>query len=107
MEPTWTLTGKSGHQYTFTVYAKTALLPEDGGIYLLAYAHPRGHLAGFHVTPLIMGAAKDLRSAVSGLQGRECLARECWNYTLILPLDHPKQRTVCLIDLRAANPTSC
>ena len=41
------LTGVSGKTYTFKIYPKSAQHPETGGIFIVSYMHPRGHLAGF------------------------------------------------------------
>ncbi|MGE4401569.1 MAG: hypothetical protein AB7F61_07770 [Desulfobulbus sp.] len=107
LEKTWSFTGKTGKHYPFTVFSKSALLPENGGIYILAYAHPRGHLAGFQINTLTMGETDNLHLAVSTLQQDKYLVNECWNYTFILPLDAPEQRTSYFNDLIAANPPRC
>jgi hypothetical protein len=107
MENQWSFTGTTGKQYTFAVFSKSALLPHAGGIYILAYAHPRGHLAGFQVTPLTMGATDDLQRAVAALQQHEYLVRECWNYTFILTLDDMEQRDELMNDLSDAYRLCC
>lgn len=99
MDKQWSLPGNSGREYTFEVAGKTAPLPRTGGIFIPVYAHPRGHLAGFAVHPLLVEETDDLQLAVSALHDDDCLFQGCWNYTLILPLDVPGQRTQILHDL--------
>lgn len=97
-------TGKSGKQYTFKVYSKSAQLPEIGGIYILTYTHPRGHLAGVEINVLDMGKTHNLNLAVSALQLRESLIEQCWNYNYILCVDEPELRAEILEDLLPNHP---
>nr|WP_321468925.1 hypothetical protein [uncultured Desulfobulbus sp.] len=99
MDNQWFFLGSSGKRYTFDVAGKTAPLPCTGGIFIPVYAHPRGHLAGFAVHPLLIEETDDLQSAVSAVQHNDCLLQACWNYTLILPLDDPGQRIQTFQDL--------
>jgi len=103
MDKQWSLLGSSGKRYTFDVFGKSTSLPRSGGIFIPVYAHPRGHLAGFEVHPLLMMETDDLRLAFSGVQQHDCLLRECWNYTLTLALDDPGQRIHILEDLALMN----
>ena len=104
MTKSWVFTGKSKKKYTFELYSKSAQLPEVGGIYILAYAHPRGHLAGFQINILCMGETVNLNATVSELQHREDLLKQCWNYNYILCLDDPGTRAEYLKDLLENNP---
>lgn len=62
------LIGISGKTYTFEVYPKSAQLPETGGIFIVTYMHPRGHLAGCQVNPLHIGVADNLQAVVHDLK---------------------------------------
>lgn len=107
MKKDWVFEGKSGKKYTFESYSKSAELPEAGGIYILSYAHPRGHLAGFQINILCMGTSENLNLVVAGLQHREDLLKQCWNYNYILCLDDPDTRDEYLKDLLKNNPICC
>ena len=102
----WVFRGESGEDHSFECFSRSDPLPDSGGIYILTYTHPRGHLAGFQVNILFMDATDDLRAEVSGLQNRERLLKACWNYTCILRLGDPKIRAALLEDLAAGNPVS-
>lgn len=97
-------TGKSGKQYTFELYSKSAPLPEAGGIYILTYTHPRGHLAGVQINILEIGKTENLNLSVAGLQRCKRLKDQCWNYNYILCIDDPESRDACLIDLMENYP---
>ena len=97
-------TGKSGKQYTFELYSKSAPLPETGGIYILTYSHPRGHMAGVEINILDIGKTENLNLSVTGLQACKRLKDQCWNYNYILCIDDPESRDECLIDLMKNYP---
>ncbi|MFT5700372.1 MAG: hypothetical protein ACI8ZB_003246 [Desulforhopalus sp.] len=93
-------TGISGKTYTFKVYPKSAQLPETGGIFIVIYMHPRGHLAGFEVQPLHIGAADNLQAVVHELKTEDILLKKCWNYTCIMNLNPSFTRDACFADLQ-------
>ena len=99
--------GASGKIYTFEVYPKSARLPETGGIYLLAYCHPRGHLSGFQVNILRMGVADNLNAVIDGLRQKADLLKECWNYTGIMCLDADPAGCEYIEDLSAVKAIQC
>ena len=80
-EKEWLFKGASETNYTFEIYSKKALLPEAGGIFILAYNHPKGHLAGYQVNTLSMGETDNLQLAITNLPQQECLRGGCWNCT--------------------------
>ncbi len=84
--------GESGKSYTFEVHTKSARLPDKAGIYIIAYAHPRGHLSGFQLNVLFIGTATNLESAVAALREKDSWSSECWNYTCTLCLDEVAKR---------------
>lgn len=96
-------TGKSGKQYNFELYSKSAPLPETGGIYILTYSHPRGHLAGVQINILYVGKTKNLNRSITGLQACERLKDQCWNYNYIRCIADPESRDACLKDLLKNN----
>jgi len=92
-------TGESGKQYDFKLYSKSAQLPETGGVYILTYTHPRGHLAGVQINILDIGKTENLNLSIKGLQQNERLKEQCWNYNYILCIDDPEIRDECLKNL--------
>lgn len=92
-------TGRSGKQYNFELYSKSAPLPETGGIYILTYTHPRGHMAGVEINILDIGKTENLDLAVTAFQPCERLKAQCWNYNYIFCIDDPQSRDECLKDL--------
>lgn len=107
MKETVDFTGVSGEAYRFNVSSKSTELSDAGGIYILTYCHPRGHLAGFQVNVLRMGTTVDLNSAILELRQDENLMEECWNYTCTLPLDDPDTRDEYLEDLCQITSAQC
>ncbi|BHH82445.1 hypothetical protein [Desulforhopalus sp. 52FAK] len=99
--------GLSGTVYTFDVYSKSAQLPTAGGVFILTYSHPRGHLAGFQVNVLRTGTTSNLNSAVADLRQDDDLLEKCWNYTCTICLDDPTIRDQYFEDLRNTNSIQC
>ena len=93
------LTGVSGKTYTFKVYPKSAQLPETGGIFIVTYMHPRGHLAGFKVIPLHIGVADNLQTVINDLKKEDRFLKNCWNYTCTINLNTPSTRDSYFADL--------
>jgi hypothetical protein len=91
--------GSTGKNYTFDLYPKSAQLPENGGIYILTYCHPRGHVAGLQVNTLHIGAADNLNSAVSGFREDTTMQEKSWNYTGIISIEQKGIRLEYLKDL--------
>ena len=103
----WEFTGTSGKKYTFELFPKSGALPETAGIFILAYTHPRGHLAGFQVNTLSMGESDNVQEAVTNHGSPECLFEGCWNSNFVLRLDDTRKRTEYLTDLLNNYPTLC
>lgn len=103
----WLFEGDSGTHYTFEIYSKKSELPKTGGIFILAYTHPRGHLAGYQVHTLSMGVTDNLQLEIAALPQQKCLQDECWNSTFILRLDEPETRSESLKDLLKKYPVPC
>lgn len=78
------LIGAKGKTYTFDLYSKSDDLPEEAGIYILLYCHPRGHLAGLKVNTLHIGITENLHSAVVKFRDNKTMQEKLWNYTGIL-----------------------
>lgn len=103
----WFFKGRSGTEYVFEIYSKSSGHPTNGGIYMLTYTHPRGHLAGFEVQILSIGESDNLRKAVTDHPRRECLRKECWNCIYLLEMEDSDKRKAVLNDLIAGNETLC
>nr|WP_320012316.1 hypothetical protein [uncultured Desulfobulbus sp.] len=99
MESTWSLNGKSGTRYSFTVITKSGHLPQSGGILLPVYAHPRGHRAGFQVNALGVHTANDMEATRASLSKHQELTEQCWNYTLVLEESDPDKQLQIAEDL--------
>lgn len=107
MQKTFEFRGISGKTYRFDVFSKSAKLPETGGVLILTYSHPRGHLAGIQVNVLRMEIATNLNSAVIDLSQDDNLQKECWNYTCAICLDDPKIREQYIKDLSHTTSIQC
>lgn len=103
----WIFKGSSGKEYKFKIYSKSSEQPEQSGIFILAYTHPRGHLSGFETHPLYIGQSDNLRKTLSDPPQKECVNKECWNCTYMLLIDDPTLRDEYLQDLIAKNQTAC
>ena len=103
----WPFSGKSGKEYAFGIFAKTRPIPEYGGIYILAYTHPRGHRAGFKVNMLYIGETDNFRKELADPPQADCLWDDCWNCIYLLRIDEPDKREDVLKDLIAGNKFSC
>ncbi|BCS88377.1 hypothetical protein [Pseudodesulfovibrio sediminis] len=103
----WPFIGSSGTTYTFTIYPKSAELPDAGGIILLAYTHPRGHRAGYQANILHIGHGVDLSAPLDQQANLECAASECWNCTYALIEPDEKARVACVHDLLQNHMPPC
>lgn len=95
----WSFAGGSGTEYFFEIKKKSAALPASGGVYILSYTHPRGHLAGFEVHPLYLGQTDNLKTTISTPPELKCITDECWNCSYILLIDDEQVRIDCMKDL--------
>lgn len=103
----WIFVGKSGDKYTFEIYKKDATYPRRAGIFIFAYTHPRGHLAGFETHALYIGSSDNLQETIASPPQQDCVTKECWNCTYILLTEDQKTQTDILSDLRESLPTPC
>lgn len=86
MKSIWRFTGTSGKEYTFTSQTRSDRLSVDAGLFILAYIHPRGHLAGYQLHILHLGVSENLKESIGRLNDDKHLSEGCWNATLILKL---------------------
>lgn len=91
--------GSTGKTSTFDLYPKSTQLPENGGIYILTYCHPRRPVAGLQVNTLHIGTADNLNSAVSCFRGDTTMQEKSWNYTGIISIEPKDIRHEYLKDL--------
>ncbi|WP_415716531.1 hypothetical protein [Maridesulfovibrio sp.] len=103
----WFFQGKSGTEYKFGIYAKTRPIPESGGIYILAYTHPRGHRSGFEVNMLYAGETENFRQRLVDPPQPECLWDGNWNCIYLLHVESAQKKRKILADLIAGNDLSC
>ena len=80
----WSFTGASGAKYDFSILSKSEGLPEEPGIFVQAYVHLRGHLAGWQVTPLFIGHGDNLCSDLAGEMALDNDQRYLWNSNFVL-----------------------
>ncbi|AMK12395.1 MAG: hypothetical protein AB7E51_05290 [Pseudodesulfovibrio sp.] len=100
----WSFTGTSGKQYRFGIHPKSEKLPSAPGVYILAYTHPRGHLAGWQANPLHVGHADDLTLALEDEVPLDHDRTPLWNSTFVLLESAPSARRACVRDLEGAAP---
>jgi len=103
----WFFQGKSGTEYKFGIFAKTRPIPESGGVYILAYTHPRGHRAGFKVNMLYAGETDNFRKELANPPQADCLWDGCWNCIYLLPVNGVQDRKDLLADLITGNDLAC
>ncbi|NDV22061.1 hypothetical protein [Desulfovibrio sp. JC022] len=103
----WIFTGKSGKEYTFGIFAKTRPIPEEAGIYILSYTHPRGHRAGFKVNMLYVGGTENFRQELNNPPEADCLWDGNWNCIYLLEIDDMDERLKILEDLISGYEFPC
>ena len=103
----WIFKGQSGKEYSFIINKKSADFPEKGGLYILAYTHPRGHRAGFESHALYIGRTYNFKQELTSPPQQNCVIEECWNCTYILLAEGEKAQIAMIDDLRQAIPTPC
>jgi hypothetical protein len=100
----WLFTGASGTKYLFTHLPKSEGLPHSAGVFILAYTHPRGHMAGWQMNPLHIGHSKDMARALEAgadLGGEDPIL---WNSSFVLLESTPSIREECAHDLKMRGP---
>lgn len=100
----WPFTGASGTKYLFSIRPKSAGPPGGPGVFILAYTHPRGHLAGWRVTPLLIGHAEDMRAPIVNEVELHKDQAPLWNSTFVLPEPSASARETCVRDLKSLEP---
>ena len=103
----WSFTGASGAEYFFSIYPKSKELPRAPGVYIQAYVHLRGHLAGWQVNPLFIGHADDICSALDGDVELDSDQRFIWNCNFVLLESDAAAREACVRDLEAQGAKFC
>lgn len=98
---TWSLTGASGTEYTFTIHRKADGLPESPGVFILAYTHLRGHMAGWQVNPLRVAHSENMSTTLVNEMGLAPDQTHLWNSNFVLLIDSPSVREACARDLEA------
>lgn len=95
--------GATGKVYTFDLYPKSSQLLETGGVYILTYCHPRGHLSGLKVNILHIGVTNNLNSAINNFRLDKTMCEKNWNYTAIIVIDTKDLRHEYFTDLSNAD----
>jgi hypothetical protein len=96
----WRFTGASGRQYSFTILPKGEGLPESPGVFIKAYTHPRGHMAGWCVTPLFIGHADNIHLAFGDKVELTPDQAYIWNCNFVLVEPAVSVREECVRDLK-------
>jgi hypothetical protein len=100
----WTFTGASGKEYTFTLYPKSEGLPPSAGVFILAYTHLRGHMAGWQTNPLRIGQGENMSLALTTEMKQEADKSFIWNSNLVLLEPNASAREECVRDLNKRGP---
>ncbi|WP_022660454.1 hypothetical protein [Paucidesulfovibrio longus] len=98
-EKKWSLTGASGAEYHFDILPKSQELPQSPGVFILAYTHPRGHVAGWAVNPLLVSHADNMRRALASEAELSRDRKFLWNSNLVLLESDASARETCVRDL--------
>lgn len=100
MQKTLRFTGNSGQEYAFTSQPRSDRVTSDRGLFILAYIHPRGHLAGYLLHVLHLGVADNLEESIAQLYEDPHLKKRCWNTTLTLKLKTDGESAAVFQDLK-------
>jgi len=100
----WTFTGVSGAEYLFTILPKSEGLPQSSGVFILAYTHPRGHMAGWQVNPLFIGHAENMGLMLEDGVRLDPDGRDIWNSNFVLLEPVASVREMCVCDLNSLAP---
>ncbi len=103
----WTFAGASGAGYTMRVKGMRNALPSVPAVYVCAYLHPKGHLAGHVAEPVFIGATDDLAATMQDHPAVECLRYECANCVCWLECDASDERQRIVDDLEKVHPAKC
>jgi hypothetical protein len=99
MQKKWTATGASGAKYLFSILPKSDGLPQSAGVFILAYCHPRGHMAGWQVNPLFIGHADNMGLALENEVELDSDHMLMWNCNFVLLESVTSAREICVRDL--------
>ncbi|KAB1442809.1 hypothetical protein [Pseudodesulfovibrio senegalensis] len=99
----WIFSGASGAHYRFSIRTKKSGLPQAPGVVMLAYTHPRGHMAGWQVNPLFIGHADDMSRIPESEVDPHSKQMALWNSCFLLPESLAAAREACVLDLERAN----
>jgi|GEM_PF-1043983 len=100
----WSFTGASGTEYLFTILPKSEGLPQASGLFILAYTHPRGHMAGWQVNPLFIGHAENMELMLENEVMLDRDWRGIWNCNFVLWEPVASVREMCVCDLDSLAP---
>lgn len=95
----WIFTGTSGTEYRFTLHPKSEGIPATPGVFILAYTHPCGHMAGWRVQPLFIGHAGNMRVALDAEVEPARDQSPLWNSNFVLSEADRLEREKCVRDL--------
>lgn len=98
----WSFTGASGTKYIFSILPKSQSLPPSPGIFILAYTHPRGHMAGWQVNPLFISHADNMCVTLDDGVRLDRDQGAMWNCNFVLLESDPSVREMCVRDLTGA-----
>jgi hypothetical protein len=100
----WTFTGVSGKEYIFTLYPKSQGLPASAGVFILAYTHLRGHMAGWQANPLHIAQGENMSLALRAETEQDAEKTFIWNSNFVHLESDSSARSECVRDLEKRGP---
>ncbi|BDQ36948.1 hypothetical protein SYK_13080 [Pseudodesulfovibrio nedwellii] len=96
----WPFIGASGTEYPFTILPKSEKLPQSAGVFILAYTHPRGHMAGWKTTPILINHADNIALTLDTETQLNHNQTALWNSNFVLLEPSQSAREKCVHDLK-------
>lgn len=80
--------------YPFVTYTKREAISCQQGVYIFAYTHLRGHLAGYQLNILKVTQAENFHQAVQGGDALAALEQRHWNSVYFLDLPDSEEKNL-------------
>ncbi|QJB55609.1 hypothetical protein [Pseudodesulfovibrio sp. zrk46] len=102
----WTFTGATGKEYVFTISSKSEGLLSTPGVFIQAYTHLRGHMAGWQVNPLHLAHSENMGAALDASELSDDDVA-LWNCNYVLMNGDEAAREEVVRDLRGVDHFIC